>query len=101
MAQAMLKDIGGIIVRTPGNCGGRPRIDGRRVEVRAIVAYHHAGESPEEIADNFSDLDLAYVYAALAYYYVNKKTLDREFVKLEKEEAALEREYLAALEPVR
>ena len=101
MTQPIMKDVGGIIVRTPGNCGGRPRIDGRRVEVRAIVAYHHAGESPEEIADNFSDLDLAHIHAALAYYYLNKKTLDKEFAKLEKEEAALEREYLAALEPAR
>lgn len=101
MSQLIMKDIGGIIVRTQGNCGGRPRIDGRRVEVRAIVAYYHAGVSPEEIAGNFNDLDLAYVHAALAYYYLNKKALDKEFSKLEKEEAALERDYLAALEPAR
>jgi uncharacterized protein (DUF433 family) len=58
------------IVRTPGVVGGEPRIAGRRIRVRDIVAARDLGGlTPEEIAANvYPELSLAEVYSALAYY---------------------------------
>lgn len=57
------------IVKTPGTCGGRPRIAGRRITVQHIAIWHEMeGMSPEEIASEF-DLTLAQVHGALAYYF--------------------------------
>jgi uncharacterized protein (DUF433 family) len=57
------------IVITPGVCGGRPRITGRRITVQHIVLWHERGAlSPDEIASRHS-LTLGDVYAALAYYH--------------------------------
>jgi len=58
------------IVRTPGVVGGEPRIAGRRIRVRDIVAARDLGGlTPEEIAASvYPELTLAEVYSALAYY---------------------------------
>ena len=56
--------------------GGRPRIAGTRITVADIVIIHlRLGQSLEEIADKY-DLDLADVYAALAYYYDHRSEID-------------------------
>ncbi|MGK7877197.1 MAG: DUF433 domain-containing protein [Xenococcaceae cyanobacterium] len=69
-------DIGTIIVRTPETCGGRPRIAGMRVSVQAIAVLYKQGMSPEEIAEEFEFLNLAQIYAALAYYHANKEEIE-------------------------
>ena len=47
---------------------GAVRIGGSRVLLEtSLTAYRH-GDSAEEIADNFSTLDLADVHAVIAYY---------------------------------
>ncbi|MGK7904829.1 MAG: DUF433 domain-containing protein [Hormoscilla sp.] len=73
-----LTDIGTMIVRTPGTCGGRPRIAGHRITVHNIVIDFQAGMKPEEIVSERSQLTLAQVYAALAYYYANKEAIEAE-----------------------
>ena len=56
--------------------GGRPRIAGTRITVADIVIMHlRLGQSLEEIAGKY-DLDLADVYAALAYYYDHRSEID-------------------------
>lgn len=42
------------IVRTPGTCGGAPRVRGRRVTVREIVQRFLAGEAMNAIAYRLS-----------------------------------------------
>jgi len=42
-----LTDIGTLIVRTPGTCGGGPRITGTRITVQYIVNEIRAGATPE------------------------------------------------------
>jgi uncharacterized protein (DUF433 family) len=38
------------IVSTPGVCGGRPRIDGHRIQVEDVAIWHERmGMSPDEI----------------------------------------------------
>ena len=58
------------IVKTPGTCGGRARIDGHRIRVQDVaIEYEWQGLSPEEICHEHPGLTLAQVHAALAYYY--------------------------------
>ena len=72
---------------TPGVCGGKPRIAGRRIRVQDIYEWHElVGMSADEIASQF-DLTLGDVHAALAYYFDHRKEIedqmraDEEFVE--------------------
>ncbi len=64
-----------LIVRDPVLRNGRPVIAGTGVTVRTIVGHYRLGLTPEEIADEMG-LQLAGVYAALAYYHLNKTEID-------------------------
>ena len=67
------------IVRTPGTCGGKPRIDGHRIKVEHIaVCYERLGMSPDEIVDEHPTITLAQVHAALAYYFEHKTEVDAD-----------------------
>lgn len=64
------------IVTTPGICGGQPRIDGHRITVRNIAIWHdRLGWSADKIASEY-DLELADIYAALAYYFAHQSEID-------------------------
>ena len=65
-----------LISRDPALRGGRPIIAGTGVSVRAIAVQSNSGLSPEEIAADRTELSLAQVFAALAYYYANKAEID-------------------------
>jgi uncharacterized protein (DUF433 family) len=67
-----------MLVRTPDACGGRLRIDGTRVTVLQIAALYKRGENAEEIAENFPQLNLGQVYAAMAYYHANRAEVEQE-----------------------
>lgn len=58
--------------------GGRPCIAGTSVSVRRIALWHNAGLAPEEIVRKFGHLSLAQVYAALAYYHLNRGEIDAD-----------------------
>ena len=64
------------IETTPGICGGKPRIAGHRITVQNIAIWHdRLGRSADEIASEY-DLDLADIYAALAYYFDHRAEID-------------------------
>jgi len=64
------------IVRTPGICGGKPRIDGHRITVQNVAIWiDRLGRSADAIASEY-DLELADVYAALAYYFAHREEID-------------------------
>ena len=88
-------DIGTLIVRTPETCGGRPRIAGTRMPIQSIALDYKSGMSPEEIAAEFPHLNLAQIYAALAYYHANKDEIEADIVADEEECKRLEAEYKA------
>jgi uncharacterized protein (DUF433 family) len=88
-------EIGSLIARTVGIKGGTPHIAGTGVTVRTIVRWHQSGLTPEEIAVRIGHLSLFQVHAALAFYYANQDTLDREMAAEETESDRIEREYLA------
>jgi uncharacterized protein (DUF433 family) len=62
-------DIGTLIVRTPGICGGRPRIADTRVSVQRIAAWYKMGLNAEEIVERMG-------YAALTYYHANREEIE-------------------------
>ena len=88
-------DIGTLIVRTSGTCGGRPRIAGTRMSIRSIAIDYKAGMTPEKIAEEFTHLTLAQIYAGLAYYHANKDEVEAEIVAYYEECKYFEAEYMA------
>ena len=70
--------IGTLIISNPEICGGRPCIEGSRITVRYIVIEYRAGKTTEEMLEDKPYLSLAKIYAALAYYHVNKEKIDTD-----------------------
>jgi len=65
------------IVQTPEVCGGKPRLAGHRITVQNIAIWHdRLGWSADEIASEY-DLELADIYAALAYYFAHREDIDQ------------------------
>lgn len=61
----------------PGVLDGKPCIAGRRIAVEHIVVWHERlGMSADEIAGEY-DLELADLYAALAYYFAHREEIDQ------------------------
>jgi uncharacterized protein (DUF433 family) len=69
----------GMIIQEEGVRGGRPTIRGTGVTVRSVVGYYRLGQVPEEIAHELS-ISLAGVYAALAYYHLNRDAIEADIV---------------------
>jgi len=67
----------GLIVNRPEIHRGRPIIAGTGVAVRTIVGHYKLGLTPEEIASEMS-LELAGIYAALAYYHLNRQEIEAD-----------------------
>jgi uncharacterized protein (DUF433 family) len=76
------------IVSDPEVFGGKPCIEGHRISVHDVAAWHHQGIEPESIAEDF-DLTQAEVYAALAYYYDHQAEIDRDLAAEKAEIAQL------------
>lgn len=87
-------EIGTLLSRTPGVCGGRLCIAGTGLSVRRIAVWHNAGKTVDEIVSNWGYISVAQVHAALAYYHANKAEMD---AALEEEQREYDR--LAALHP--
>lgn len=69
---------------TPGVCGGKPRIAGSRIRVQDVVIWHEKmGLSPDEIVSQYSNITLADVYAALAYYHDNLEQIRQQIKESE------------------
>ena len=71
-------EIGQLIVKTPGTCGGRARVAGRRVPVSSIYRWFLRGRAPEDILEKYEALSLAEVYAAIAYALANREEIAAE-----------------------
>jgi uncharacterized protein (DUF433 family) len=71
-------NIGELIVETPGTCGGRARVRGRRIPVSSIYRWFRSGLSPEDIVNRYEALTLAEAYAAVAYALANHDEITAE-----------------------
>src|SRR5436853_7203226 len=65
-----------LIAVTPGVCGGKARVAGRRITVENIAIWQERlGLSADQIATDYN-LTLAEVHAALAYYFANRAEIE-------------------------
>lgn len=81
-------EIGQLIVRTPGTCGGCARVAGRRVPVSSIYRWFPRGHEPEDILAKYEALALAEVYAAIAYALANREEIGAEIAAEDRIEGA-------------
>lgn len=80
-----------MLVRTPGICGGRIRIDGTRITVHRIATLYKQGQTAEDIAQTYRHLSLGQVYTALAYYHTNREEIESELGALDAQYEELQR----------
>lgn len=67
------------ITKTPGVCGGKACIAGRRIRVMDIVVwYQHQGRTAMDISASFG-ITQADVHAAMAYYLDHTDEIEASF----------------------
>jgi uncharacterized protein (DUF433 family) len=71
-------EIGQFIVKTPGTCGGRARIAGRRIPVSSVYRWFLSGLAPEDILARYEGATLAEIYAAISYALANRGEIASE-----------------------
>ncbi|MCC6790102.1 MAG: DUF433 domain-containing protein [Thermomicrobiales bacterium] len=57
----------GRIVSDPAVLRGKPIIKGTRISVELVVSFIDGGQSPEQIVDDFPELTLADIDAAITF----------------------------------
>jgi uncharacterized protein (DUF433 family) len=87
-------DIGTLIASSPDKLGGRPYIAGTGITVRRIVGWYKLGYEAEEILKEIDHLNIAQVYAALAYYHANQQSVEDDIAEEEAESRRIEAEHL-------
>lgn len=65
-------EIGQFIAKTPGTCGGRAHLAGRRVPVSSVYRWFLSGFGPEDILEKYEAVTLAEIYAAISYALANR-----------------------------
>lgn len=74
---ATVIDIGTLIISSPETCGNRPRIAGTRITVGRIATLWKQGLNAEAIQNEYPHIQLAKIYAALAYYHANREEIEQ------------------------
>src|SRR5205085_9403007 len=85
--------IGTLLDSSPEVDGGLLHLEGTRITVNQIVVWYKQGYSAEEIADQYPQLALAQVYAALAYYHVNTAEVEAALAAEQRDAETLERQH--------
>ncbi len=80
------------LVRTPGVCGGKLRIDGTRMTVGHIVALYRRGLTAEQIVEQHPQRTIGEVYAVLAWYHEHQREFDAEMAADEERDEAAARQ---------
>jgi uncharacterized protein (DUF433 family) len=88
-------DIGTLITNSLGIRGGRPHIAGTGLTVRRIVGWYKLGLTPEEILHRIGHptLNLAQIYAALAYYHANREAIESDIAAEEADSKNFEQQH--------
>ena len=71
---------------------GSIRVGNSRVSLDSVVHHYKQGASAERIAGSFPSLDLADIYAVIAYYLTNRDAVEAYLKTQEAEADALQRE---------
>jgi uncharacterized protein (DUF433 family) len=69
------------LVRTPGICGGRLRIDGTRMTVNQIVTLYKQGLTAPQIIEQYPHRTLSEIYTVLAWYHAHQAEFDQELAQ--------------------
>jgi uncharacterized protein (DUF433 family) len=73
------------IVRSPGVCGGQPRIAGTRIKVKHVYTWvERMGMTPAQVVAQYPQLTMAQVHAALAYYWSHQEEIHQDIENEEK-----------------
>ncbi len=76
------------IVKTPGVCGGEPRLIGTRIKVQHIYTWvEQMGMTPAQVVAEHPHLSMAQIHAALAYYWSHQDEI-RQDMEAEAKQAA-------------
>ena len=94
MATIPSVNIGTMIARSPDEFDGRPYITGTGITVRRIVGWYKLGYEAEGILKEIDHLNIAQVYAALAYYHANQQSVEADIAEEEAESRRIEAEHL-------
>ncbi|MBD2384702.1 DUF433 domain-containing protein [Cylindrospermum sp. FACHB-282] len=78
-------NIGTLVTHSPDINNGRPMIAGTRTSISRVVVLYKQGANAEEIARRMSHLNLAQVYAALAYYHANRDQIEADLAEADAE----------------
>lgn len=92
----MAVELNSLLVRTPGVNGGKLCLEGTGFSMFRAASLFQQGYTAEEIGYEYPHLKLSHLYAALAYYLVNRDEVDREMGELQAEGERLMKEHLAA-----
>lgn len=72
-------ELGDLIVKTPGTCGGRPRIAGTRIKVEHVYNWvERQGMTPNDVVIAYPHLTKWQVHAALAYYWLHEQEIQED-----------------------
>lgn len=71
-----------------------------RVPLDTIIDAYHDGRTPEEIVRQYTTLDLADVYAAIAYYLQNRDAIQAYLQQREEHASAVRQENERRFDPV-
>ncbi len=97
MATTTTVNIGTLIARSPDKFEDKPYIAGTGITVRRIVGWYKLGYEAEEILREIDHLNIAQVYAALAYYHANKQSIEDDIAEEEAEHRRIEAEHLKTI----
>ena len=81
----MIITLNATLAKTPEVCGGKLRIDGRRITVHRVATLYKQGQTAEEIIQTYPHLSYSQVYVALAYYHENQAQIDTELAEMDAE----------------
>ncbi|NJM49225.1 MAG: DUF433 domain-containing protein [Alkalinema sp. RU_4_3] len=93
----MVATLNAYVELTPGVCGGKPRLAGRRIKVADVVVMHLRMSEPLAMVAQEYELSLAEVYGAMAYYYDHQAEIDRQMTE---SDALVEKMQQAASSPL-
>jgi uncharacterized protein (DUF433 family) len=84
-AAGELPSLADYIVKTPGVCGGQPRIAGTRIKVKHVYTWvERMGMTPAQVVEEYAHLTMAQVHAALAYYWSHRDEIHQDIETEEK-----------------
>ena len=71
---------------------GTIRVGNSRVSLDSVVYHYEQGATAERIAESFPSLDLAEIYAVIAYFLANRESVQEYLRRQEAEADALQKE---------